>query len=212
MWCGVCHVIFSWNTGSIETGPAHNPHALRWMRENNITIPRARGDNPCEIGHNRNNRTYFLTMFYNILRRHNFHNEIIILHSIEVCLGETRYHMKNYIDPSKLRISYLVKHKSLEVWKKKLFSMERQNSRYRCQNDLVTLIGDYGDERIRDVYNRLQEVYNNEIELVLEFLINMEQIRDFFNRSMSEEWKILGGRTPLQIKICGDGSWSWSKK
>lgn len=52
MWCTMnnCNTAFSWKTGQIETGHIHNPEYYRWMRENNIVIPRDPQDNvydPC---------------------------------------------------------------------------------------------------------------------------------------------------------------------
>ena len=46
MWCTQCHVAFSWNTGQIETGVIHNPHAVRWRREHGEN-PREADDVPC---------------------------------------------------------------------------------------------------------------------------------------------------------------------
>jgi len=46
MWCTQCHTAFSWNTGRVETHRVHNPHYYDWMRQNG-NLPREPGDIPC---------------------------------------------------------------------------------------------------------------------------------------------------------------------
>lgn len=38
MWCPGCHTTFSWIYGTIETGRIHNPHAIKFMRENGMSM------------------------------------------------------------------------------------------------------------------------------------------------------------------------------
>ena len=60
MWCANCHHVFNFSTGKAETGNIHNPEYFRYMRDNNITIPRYRpNNNPCGDD---------LTIAYNRLR------------------------------------------------------------------------------------------------------------------------------------------------
>lgn len=49
MWCANCHYVFDWATGVKETGNIHNPEYFKYMRDNNISIPRYRmNNNPCD--------------------------------------------------------------------------------------------------------------------------------------------------------------------
>lgn len=48
MWCANCHYVFDWETGVKESGNIHNPEYFRYMRDNNLHIPRYRNNNnPC---------------------------------------------------------------------------------------------------------------------------------------------------------------------
>ena len=33
MWCTLCHTVWNWNTGAVETGIVHNPHYFEYMRK-----------------------------------------------------------------------------------------------------------------------------------------------------------------------------------
>ena len=34
MWCTLCHTVWNWTTGNVETGVVHNPHYFEYMRRN----------------------------------------------------------------------------------------------------------------------------------------------------------------------------------
>lgn len=46
MYCIKCHTAFSWKTGEIENKHIHNPEYFRFLRENNMHIPRNPEDLP----------------------------------------------------------------------------------------------------------------------------------------------------------------------
>ena len=46
MYCIKCHTAFSWRTGKLENGMVHNPEYYRYLRENNMNIPRNPLDEP----------------------------------------------------------------------------------------------------------------------------------------------------------------------
>lgn len=46
MWCVVCHVAFSWESGVIDKGKVHNPEYFRWVRENGVIVEPIR---ECEV-------------------------------------------------------------------------------------------------------------------------------------------------------------------
>jgi hypothetical protein len=63
MWCPQCKTAFSWKTGDIETGPIHNPHYYKFLRETQGHVPRAQGDNPY-CPQNENELVYVRALFF----------------------------------------------------------------------------------------------------------------------------------------------------
>jgi hypothetical protein len=47
MYCISCHTSFSWKTLKIDTGEIHNPEYFRFLRENNMHIPRNPNGDDC---------------------------------------------------------------------------------------------------------------------------------------------------------------------
>jgi hypothetical protein len=45
MWCTLCKVAFSWNTGAIDSGNIHNPEYYRWIREGGQIVENIPNDN-----------------------------------------------------------------------------------------------------------------------------------------------------------------------
>jgi len=47
MWCVKCHITFDWKTGNIDYGKVHNPHYVKWKKQNGIANTRQPGEILC---------------------------------------------------------------------------------------------------------------------------------------------------------------------
>jgi hypothetical protein len=125
MWCPKCKTAFSWRTGKRDHGYIHNPEWFRYMRENDINIPRNPNDaGGCQVD------------LYDI--RFNIRNCSYIYRELNLAIYEiTRFslhlrydinHFNDIIDEEKskreLRIDYLTSKKEKEeiekIWLDKL--------------------------------------------------------------------------------------------
>lgn len=116
MWCTQCHTAFSWRRGTIEAGGVHNPHYYDYMRARG-NLPRAAGDVPCGgmpvlgvVMRLANNQT--------IAQIHRFY-----AHIQHVVLN--RYVVDVVEDNRDLRIKFMIKDFTDEVFKKKLQQREK---------------------------------------------------------------------------------------
>ena len=121
MWCTQCHTAFSWRRGTIETHQVHNPHYYEWMRARG-GMPRAPGDVPCgglpslrDLTRNHNWPTAETAALHGIHRQHN--------HIHHVVLGQ--YAVNAVQDNRDLRIKFMIKDFTDEVFKKKLQQREK---------------------------------------------------------------------------------------
>jgi hypothetical protein len=121
MWCTQCHTAFSWRRGTIETHQVHNPHYYEWMRARG-GMPRAPGDVPCgglpslrDLTRNHNWPTTETATLHGIHRQHN--------HIHHVVLGQ--YAVNAVQDNRDLRIKFMIKDFTDEVFKKKLQQREK---------------------------------------------------------------------------------------
>lgn len=145
MFCTVCHVVFSWQTGQIERGRVHNPHYYDWLRSQSATgeIPREPGDNGCCGGDDMdvptfdwviyilrdkpnsvqpNTPKYIQVMEFHRWLRHVLGVEIPALRDVD---DPRRVHRANM----DLRLQYLVGTLDREEWKRRLFTRERSTAR-----------------------------------------------------------------------------------
>ena len=157
MWCVNCKTTFSWKTGKINTSTyVHNPEYFRFMRDNNLNIPRAPGDNPgvrpfdlneCFNPFDRNIRgvdRYFHGILKNSIgedwRRSNIAKlESVLMrlgrHTNSVVLHIFRFDLEEILN--RLRIKYLVDDIDEIKWKKYLATNIKKSNRRELQYQIA---------------------------------------------------------------------------
>jgi len=226
MYCTECHVLFSWNNGTIDNGIIHNPHAIEWRRKNG-TLERNHRDIPCggyvdlnrlenllssvfrQCGGKDSVRYKFLDLYYGINR----------------VIGECEQHIRfiNNKDLTALRRQYLRNKISREKWSKSIFMTERENARRTVKRQIFQTFRDLGVEQTRHLYESLYELYehfekvtnkfdlaktNSEKqvkEILITFLNTMEQMRVFINETLDKELTVLGATHIPRI----NETWIW---
>lgn len=119
MWCVHCHTAFDWNTGMIEKGYVHNPEYFRYLRENDINIPR----NPNERCGN-----FHIPQIVEIRRSVGLNAFLwsgwydYVMHVRHFIILNATQGRQNFLraDYSTLRVSYLLGEMNEEEWKKTL--------------------------------------------------------------------------------------------
>ena len=127
MWCTNCHVAFSWNTGTIDNGPVHNPHFYEYQKTTNANgvAPRNPGDVVCgglcsiytlrratesklnKTPYGKENRDYVKKIITDIESLHR-----IGLHISEVSLPHFRNQARDIDHNESLRVDYILKRKT----------------------------------------------------------------------------------------------------
>ena len=181
MWCTQCHTAFSWNTGRVETHRVHNPHYYEWMRQNG-TLPREPGDVPCGglpplehffkiIGqfqrYSQDTRSPAQKSLWIIHRTHT--------HIQWVVLG--RYIDEGVAGNRDLRIKFMLKDFTDEVFKKKLQQREKSREKKEALRHVLEM---YQAVTI-DLFRGLLETKNCE-ETVQAFTNLKDHTNDCFSK------------------------------
>ena len=230
MWCTQCKTAFSWSTGAIETGTIHNPHALRWQRENG-TLARDLRDIPCggllDL--------YSIIQHYEIPSKYYKRIETIHRRIAEIDFRLGKCNQESY---DELRMDYVTDKKTEKQWTQSIFIRERSNERKKTVADIYTTLRTISIERFRNLRESIilirdktdtssrkcmwfllrssklskeQKIIVKDYKInvkkeVLIFLEDMERIRSFINTAFKEELTLIGSTKPIQIL----GSWHWS--
>jgi hypothetical protein len=206
MFCTSCHSAFNWVTGEIETGRIHNPHYFDWLsanpgttiqqnRENNIIMDECGAATDISIS----KINEVLEYRYNKIEdetvdEYMSKNELQhILHSVVRMLNHIRQverpTLKNpTVRHLRSRIDYITNSITEEVWKSKISEEERNHKKnymwlqvidllYAVLLDIITKFLNLSI----DINFKLFEIQQNETKLVLETVIEIHNIRKYFN-------------------------------
>ena len=204
MWCTQCRTAFSWKTNKILTGVIHNPHAIRWQRENGQLL-RNNEDIPCGglIG------MYHLSMLprkeYNLL--YPIHRRIAELPSeYGGLLTLNTPDLTKYED---FRKSLVLKYITEDRFKQRIFEEDRRNARKEENHRILETLQTLAIERFRELTQNCREARdsgqchvgkeNMYKKLVKNFRNEMEKIRKFINDAFQEELPPLGTPYPYII-------------
>ena len=214
MWCTQCRTAFSWKTGQKVGGVIHNPHAVRWQRENGALL-RDNEDVPCGglIG------LYHLSMLprkeYNSLYK--IHRRIAELSSEWGGLLNLNTPYRDYED---LRKQLVMDEITEAAFKQKIFDRDRRNARKEENHRILETLQTLGIERFRDLARKCRAIRDSSVsseyaahaglspgELVIQryqkvvqdFKAEMQNIRKFINDAFLEELPPLGTPRPYII-------------
>ena len=236
MWCTQCKTAFSWDTGAIETGRIHNPHALRWQREHTGVLPREIEDVPCGglpefqriIRYDEVDGDYGVSLYEKVMKIYQVVAEIDA--KIRKCI------QKPFND---LRADYVLKKKNEKQWESAIFTRERTNERKQTMADILVTFRTIANERFRELQDVVREkrmliaicrgsnhyaidplpeseetkskikTIKCQVNVDLKsFIQDMNDIRKFINGAITDELPLLGTPNPVQIL----STWVWADK
>ena len=202
VWCSQCKTAFSWNTGKIDTGVIHNPHAIEWRRQNGMNN-RDINDIPCggmiEFHH---------IDFRSIPRETEYLIEDIFI-NVNDANEKLAYIQVNEERYDEYRKSFINKEFSENEWKQKIFLLDRHNNRKREVIQTTQTYRDLAVEQFRhlaiDSANN-NSSYNERVDIFNSFLIRMNNLRKFINNTYIETTSSYGSKSGIMHITC---EWKW---
>jgi len=210
MWCTQCKTAFSWNTGELETGALHNPHAIRWRRENGH-VKRDINDIPCGG---------LIDVSDILIVKQNEDVETVI--NIHRSIAHVNYLINSKVDNNDkyeiLRQSFIKNNINLDQWKQSIFVLDRENYRRQECRQILQTYRDICVEQLRNFAITTHEIFNKpenirmvvQTKLFNDFINKYEELRLFINDTMRKELKCLGSNV-YDIISSKDNKYIWLK-
>jgi hypothetical protein len=151
MFCVLCHTAFSWDKGTIEKGPIHNPHYFQWLQSQNKTA-----DNNIEVvGCNEN----IFPNIHSVLGVKNVKNDkyceiwVSRLYQYFVHIYNVNrpphHQMLQNDDKMEANVNYLLTKIGKTEWKKQLYQIDRNQQISRDIVELIDMAYGIAGERFR---------------------------------------------------------------
>ena len=202
MWCVSegCNTAFSWNSGKVISGTVHNPHYYEWLRRTTGSVPRAPGDNPCDIPN--------IGMFYRLM--HGLPNDIVTsCGNIKRCLDDLiDVRVPQYIateDPYKYKefhVDYLLGNTNEEAWIQSIFLRESATERKQHIGLILQTFHNAGTDLMRGLVQQLTDLttpkrilYAYDVSPLRDTLKEFEKLRVYINESLEK----LGKSVPCAV-------------
>lgn len=217
MWCTVCHIAFSWQTGRQVTGTIHNPHYYAWAKDNNTAVnpPGAQmcGGLPdwraffANITLLSNNLLYNSKLRKNIARKYDydvnslesafdenfiriFHRSIS--HNQHVTLADLRRKCQNVEDSNKHhRMMYMLDRIDEKTFKKNIEAKYKAHQKTRDILDIMEFYQTSCIEILNAIYQRTN------LETLIRMLTKWERIRLYCNDQLTKLRKIYNNKIIL---------------
>jgi len=173
MWCTQCATAFSWRTGLVEVGRIHNPHYYEYQRSSGRG-QREIGDIPCggmpDLYSVRNKVIRLgvkTTLYDDIIRWHN-HIGAVMMHD----------YVPRWNDNQDIRIKYMVKDLTQDVFKQKIQSREKDNEKRVAIGNVMNTYQVVSAEIMQRI------LASETVEVLLETTKEFEQIKIYVNDLM----------------------------
>ena len=197
MWCTNCHVAFSWNTGTIDNGPVHNPHFYEYQKtvDANGIAPRNPGDIICGGLCN----VYTLRNLINSKVRGKFYsenkknvqkivNDVLSLHRVglhisEVSLPQFREQARDIDHNESLQVEYILKEKTKDELRTMIYNRDYS----RQKNKEVLYILELINVSLIEIFAQIIEIKKDSSEFIDElkrFLAQFENLAKYCNEQL----------------------------
>ena len=206
MFCTICYVAFSWNTGEIEhSANIHNPHYYELLQKTGINV-RNQGDfvcgglvqmhRLCNYAAKINIKDYpdkskllNITRFPNTIFAHSIYSELtnihrIINHILYTEINRLRAEARIIENHDRLRVKYMLNEISKEKFASLVIKREQERAKNRDKLQLYELVTTIGIELFRYIYELFEDHIKNNIKTSLEILDLTIQHTDNFYKSI----------------------------
>ena len=174
-----CHTIWNWNTGRVENGPVHNPHAIEYMQRHGIGA-RAFGDVPCGgMPDLRHIRSHLLKLGMEPSNINGLNMAFLVRELNHMYDIDGAYYRTDRInDNADLRIRYMLNEINEDRFKQLLQQREKATLKNKDIYDIIASTYDLASEMFR----RIQVAFTQ--EGVYDIVDELRELLHFSNVAM----------------------------